>query len=367
MAASEMNRLHWLEISRSALLHNLNSYRKIIDPKTKIMSVTKANAYGHGLAQVTPIVSPQSDFLMVNAMEEALIIRKLKIKTPILIAAPIHPSNISLAAKHKISLCVHSLKYLNSLKSHPHILVHLKINTGTNRLGLEPSEVPTALEIIRKSKSDIEGVYTHFHSSDSGSAATEVQFDRFQQAVSQTKYYFPQCLAHCSSSSASLLRPEMQLDMIRLGISLYGLWPDPYVSKNSPATSLRPVLSWLCCPVQIRKINAGESVSYAAAYKYKKPGIMAVLPIGYSDGFDRKLSNLGRVWISGNYYPIIGRVAMNFTCIDISGSHPVISEKDQVELIGPHISADEIASKIGTINYEIVSRLNPSIPRIIVK
>jgi alanine racemase len=377
--------LSWIEISRSALLSNLQLYRNVISPSTKIMSVVKADAYGHGLKEVASIIAPYSDFLMVNTVQEALTIRKSKIKNPILIAAPISPSDF----KHHFSLCAHSLDYLNILA--PHSVIHLKINTGTNRLGLKPSEIPAALKIISKSKLEVEGIYTHFHSSDSGSPATQKQFRIFQTAVQKIRMVYPHVLSHCASSSASLLLPETRLDMIRLGISLYGLWPDSYVQKNAPGKKLFPVLSWKCLPVQIRRITAGETVSYAATYTYQKPGVMAVLPIGYSDGYDRKLSNTGRVWFMKKYCPVIGRVAMNFTMIDVSkifdrayrgiqtgaqgeagtdqaAEHLQLHTPNApvVELLGPHVPADEIASLTGTINYEVVSRLSSYIPKIII-
>lgn len=366
MAADTLNHLQWLEISRSALLHNLHTYQNRIGSKTKIMSVVKANAYGHGLKQVVPIIAPLSDFLMVNTLSEALQIRRLKIKNPILIAAPISPSDFALAYQNNFSLCAHSPEYIKSLSAlHLPLRLHLKINTGTNRLGLSPIELLSALSLATKSKFHIEGIYTHFHSSDSGSPATASQLDIFNQAVFQTRYLFPHVLAHCASSSASMLLPNTRLDMYRLGVSLYGLWPDPYVKQRAPAGfSIKPVLSWKCRPVQFRKIPAGQTVGYSATYTYKNSGSMAVLPIGYSDGYDRKLSNTGRVWSAENYFPVIGRVAMNFTTIDTSQGK---NKLPIVELIGSHITIDEIASKIGTINYEVVSRLSPFIPRIIVK
>lgn len=333
------------------------------------MSVLKANAYGHGLEQVAPIIAPLSDFLMVNTLSEALQIRRLKIKNPVLIAAPISPTDFILAYQNNFSLCAHSLEYLESLSAlHLPLHLHLKINTGTNRLGLSPIELLTALSLAAKSKFHIEGIYTHFHSSDSGSPATASQLDIFNQAVFQTRYLFPHVLAHCASSSASSLLPNTRLDMYRLGISLYGLWPDPYVKQHASAGfTLKPVLSWKCHPVQFRQIPIGQTIGYSATYTYKKPGSMAVLPIGYSDGYDRKLSNTGRVWYSGNYFPVIGRVAMNFTCIDTSDHFSHGSTNNSVELLGPHVTVDEIATKTGTINYEVVSRLNPFIKRIIVK
>ena len=356
--------------------------------------MVKANAYGHGLKEVAQIISPKVDFFAVNTLEEALKIKNLKLKiNHILVAAPIPISDLPLASKNNISLCVPSLEYLLKIKNLK-LKIHLKINTGTNRLGLSLLELLPALEILRHSPNlRLEGIYTHFHSSDSGSPESLAQLDKFNQAVFQTKYYFPGCLAHCSSSSSAILWPQTHLDMIRIGISLYGLWPDDHIKKHCPpGFFLKPVLAWKCLPVQIRKMSPGETVGYSATYKYKKEGYMAILPIGYSDSYDRELSNKGRVWFAREYCQVIGRVAMNFTAIDISGcvsksgadipafltqtcatSTPSSRKKANVEpqnfveLLGPHVTADEIAKKTGTINYEVVSRLNPAIPRIIVK
>jgi len=363
--------LHWLEISRSALLHNLSQYRNIVSPKTKIMTMVKANAYGHGLPEISDILQNKVDYFAVNTLPEAMTIRAIDKKTPVLIAAPIPPSCFRVASKNHLSLCVPSLEYLGELQTLKlPITVHLKINTGTNRLGLSLSELPTALKILRRTpRLKVEGLYTHFHSSDSGSPQSLIQLDIFNQAVSRTKYYFPSCLAHCSSSSSALLWPQTQLDMIRTGIALYGYWPDEFVKIHAPKNfTLRPVLSWMCHPVQIRKIPAGETVGYSATFTYKKPGVMATLPIGYSDGLDRKLSNTGRIWTKGVYCPFIGRVAMNFTTIDISGiSKKLVTNQSTIELLSSRVTADEIAELTDTINYEVLSRINPNIPRIIVK
>ena len=178
------------------------------------------------------------DFFAVNTVQEALKVRKIS-NSEILIAAPISPSDFSLASKNNISLCVHSLDYLSVIKNIK-LKIHLKINTGTNRLGLSLVDLLKAVNLLRHHKNLIpEGIYTHFHSSDEGSPQSLIQLDIFNQAVSQTKYYFPEILAHCSSSSSALLWPQTHQDMIRIGIALYGLWPDPYVKKHSPGKIYR--------------------------------------------------------------------------------------------------------------------------------
>jgi len=332
--------LIWIEISKKALLGNLRLIKKTIPKTTKIMAMVKANAYGHGLDIVAPVLAPHIDFFGVNTIDEALKINHLK--NHILITSPISPSNFSIAQKHHFSLCVPSLDYLNKLINYK-LPIHLKINTGMNRLGISLVELLSALDTLKHSKLIPEGIYTHFHSSDTNPKSTLSQLDQFNQAVFQAKYNFPKILAHCANSSAIFNYPQTHLDMVRPGLALY-----------------TNVLSLYCRTIQTRKISSSDTVGYSATYKSTKDGLMSVLPIGYSDGYDRKLSNNGRVWSGGSYFPIIGRISMNFTTIKA----PNITSP--IELIGSHITAEEIANLTGTINYEILSRLSPLIPRILV-
>jgi len=355
--------LHWIELSREAVHNNLSFFRSKVNPGTKIMAMVKANAYGHGLEPMATTIANQADWFGVNTLPEALTVRRLLPNAKILITGPVSVSDIASAVTHSISLCAHSLEYLRS-QAGSGAAIHLKINTGTNRLGLEPGQVAAALEIAAAGSLAVEGVYTHFHSADSGSPATDRQFALFTPAVTQVKSAHPRALAHCASTSAILNYPHTHLDMVRLGIGLYGLWPDPHVAQTNPAVTLHPVLSWKCVPIQSREIAAGQSVSYSATFTYPSPGNMAVLPVGYSDGFDRGLSNCGHVWADGHLYPVIGRVAMNFSMIDTS-AHP-LGPDTQIQLIGPDNRVENMATTLGTINYEVVSRIHPSIPRLLV-
>lgn len=348
--------LSWIEISPSALKNNITVIKKQLSPQTKIMAMVKANAYGHGLDLVSKALSPQVDFFGVNTFKEAVAIRKLGLKNPILIAAPIHPSHFSLAYKHNFSLCVPSLDYLNQLSQIGlPIPLHLKINTGMNRLGLSLLELLSAIDILKHTSLNFEGIYTHFHSSDTNKPTTLLQLDTFNQAVYQTKYNFPGVLAHAANSAAIFNYRQSHLDMVRPGLAIYGLYDHP---------KLTPTLSWFCHPVQTRKLSIDDAVGYCATYTSKSNEFMATLPIGYSDGLDRKLSNKGRVFFQNSYFPIIGRIAMNFSTI--STANIKLEPNSKIELIGPHISATEIANITDTINYEVVSRLSPAVPRILV-
>lgn len=342
--------LHWIEISKSALLNNLSAFRKIVSQKTLIMAMVKANAYGHGIELVSPILSSKVDWFGVNTISEALILRKLKIKNKILVVAPIIKSDIELAVKNNISVCANSLEYLQEISDKP-LNIHLKINTGMNRLGISPYEVSQALEIIKDSNLTLEGIYTHFHSSDDDSENTIQQIKIFESVVSETKKLFPNIIAHCANTAATIMYPQSHFDMVRVGIGIYGLWPSDYVHESSKL-ELTPVLSWKAQIIQRRLAKAGQTVGYGATKKFTQDTMMGIIPVGYSDGLDRKLSN------TGNF---LGRIAMNLTAIQISDQENIF------EIIGPSRTANEIAKTIGTINYEVVARLSLLTPRILVE
>lgn len=357
-----MNSLQWIEISRAALRHNLTKVRSLLPKHTKILAMVKANAYGHGLDIVSPIIADKIDFFGVNTISEAITIRKQNIFRPILITGPVSISDINLAIKNKVSLSAYSLKYLKQISKY-RVAIHLKINTGMNRLGISPQELDPALQIISHSILNLEGVYTHFHSSDGKSTATDEQLKEFKKCVEIVKLVHPNALAHCANTAAILTRPQSHLDMVRLGKGLYGLYPSRYIKSRSPIM-LKPVLSWKTRVIQTREVGPNEVVGYSATYKFKKRATIGVLPIGYSDGYDRGLSNKGWVNVQNRNCPVIGRVSMNFTTIEFLPRK--LLSNAEVELIGPHISAYQMAQLLDTISYEVISRINSAIPRIVV-
>jgi len=346
--------LHWIELSASALRHNARQFRSILRPTTKIMAMVKANAYGHGLNQLAPTLAPFIDWFGVNTLAEALTLRRLHLTQPILITCPIHQSEFATAVRHHISLCVHSLHYLTSLTSIP-AKVHLKINTGMNRLGLSLGELPSALQLLATSRHTVKGVYTHFHSADSPGSATQQQLALFKSAVSQVKSQFPKVIAHCANTSATLNLPGSHLDMVRLGLGLYGLWPSSYLRhKFSSRITLRPVLSWKANIIQTRVVLPPDTIGYGASFSPNRAVNTAILPVGYSDGLDIRLANQP---------PFLGRIAMNFCCVRI----PIQAPADSYEIIGPRHPVDLLAKQVGTINYQVLAGLSPLIPRRIVK
>lgn len=370
-----------LEISENALLHNFNEFQKIVGKKVMVAPVVKANAYGHGLKEVVLILKNKTDIFAVDNIDEALAIRKISKKVKVLILGYTTRDNIKLAIKQNISFVVYNLdmlKYICSLKLTKKAIIHIKVETGLNRQGIHGSDLINVLNFIKKHSDKIllEGIYTHFvnieDTKDPSFAKT--QLIRFKNSLEVVKEGgLNPILIHTAASEASLLYKESHFSMIRLGIGLYGLWPSQetknYFRSKGKNITLKPVLTWKSIIVQVKLVSKGESVGYGRTWIADRASRIAIIPIGYSDGFDRKLSNIGRVIVCGSYAPVIGRVAMNMIMVDVNNIKN-IKEGSEVIIIGRkgklEITAEELAEKIGTINYEVVSRISPFLPRIII-
>jgi len=371
----------WVEISRSALFYNFQTLQKIVGKKVKVALVVKANAYGHGLAEVVSILKNKTDIFAVDNIDEAFIIRKIDKTVKVLILGYTTKENIKLTIENNFSFVVYSLdilRYIISLKLRKKAKIHIKIETGLNRQGVEGKDLIKILSFVKKNADRIflEGVYTHFANVEDtlDSSFAQKQLKRFKDALKIVRTWgFNPPLIHTAASAASFLYKESHFSMIRAGVALYGLWPSRETrialkSKNKNI-SLKPVLTWKSIVAQVKIVRKGESVGYGRTWISEQTSKIAVIPAGYSDGFDRKLSNLGRVIVGGSYAPVIGRVAMNMIMVDITHIKGV-NEGDEVVIIGKmgklEVTADELAEKIGTINYEVISRINPILPRIIV-
>lgn len=371
----------WLEISKKAIYSNIDSFRKVLSKKTRIAAVIKANAYGHDLKTIVGVIKDKIDLFAVDSIYEAIAVKSVAPDKKVIVLGYTLLKDIQLAIEYDISfVCYNSqtIKKIISLNYKKVAKIHIKIETGTNRQGLEINEAISFAKKINKYKNriKIQGIYTHFANIEDtlDPSFAMLQLKKFERAVSQFEkkigkldYY------HCAASSAIILYPATHFNLVRLGISLYGLWPSKEVkivnSKSNKSLDLHPVLTWKSVVAQIKYIEKGDTVSYGRTWTASRKTKIAVIPVGYFDGFDRKLSNNGRVLINGSYAPVIGRIAMNMFMVDISEIKNVNVE-DEVVIIGKQkgklITADEIADKIGTINYEVVCRINPLLPRIVV-
>jgi len=371
--------LSWVEIDKQALRMNALAFRKIIGPNVKFMAVVKGNAYGHGISEVAYVLKDEVDWFGVNNLEEALVLKNLGIKKPILILGYTPRQFLLEVVKNGFRQVVYdaetAIQLFKLLNYKPKI--HLKIETGTNRQGIEGEELSEIVKILVKNPNiEIEGAYTHFANVEESKTFSfpRRQIEKFEKEIKNLeKNGLKIPVKHIACTAATMLLPQSYFNMVRVGIGLYGLWPSKLskqlVRKMGSKFDLNPVLSWKSRVVQIKKVNKGETIGYGRSFKAKKELKIAVLPVGYYDGFDRHLSNIGRVLIRGQYASVVGRVMMNMTIVDITDI-PNVKVEDEVVLIGRQeknrVTVEELAEKVGTINYEIVTRINPSLPRIVV-
>lgn len=371
--------LTWIKVSKSALKYNLNQYRKILQPQTKILSVVKSNAYGHGY-EIAKFISPLTDWFGVVNLDEAFLLRGRNIHKPILVLSYFEwkSNKLLIALKEKIRLPIYSLdtaKKLNRLaqKYRQKFKIHFKIDTGTSRLGLTELEAINTIKQLKKLKFiEIEGIFSHLAASEELKSYTQLQYHRFVAIIRKiTNLGFNIPYHHLACSAAVLVKLESQFDLIRLGISLYGLWPSnqtrKITQKKYPRFNLKPALSWKTKIIQIKIVPKGTPIGYGCSYKIKRQTKLGILPIGYNEGYDRRLSNKGEVLVKGQRSKVLGRICMNLTMIDLTDI-PNVRVGETVILIGcngkQEITADDLAKKIGTINYEVVTRINPDLPRI---
>jgi len=369
----------WVEISKSALRHNVTEIRSLIDPSVKLMVAVKANAYGHGLVQVATCIEDLVDTFAVVNLTEAKILREAGITAAILVLGYYDETEESLAwaCQERIELTINSLEQAKRVVSRLNgevARVHIKVDTGMGRSGiLYTNAVATIKKISDLPGLSIRGVFSHLpdvvdhvsYTKNQLSAFEDIKFQLYRDKIDPP-------LWHIAKTSAILTLPESHQSAVRLGVGLYGLWPDAKLIRQTeklhPSFSLRPALSWKSRIVQIKDYPKEHCVGYGCTYKTKRQTRIAVVPAGYYEGVDRKRSNNGDVLIDGTRYPIIGRVCMNMIMIDVTEEDSV-REGDEVVILGEsgadEITADEIAESINTINYEVVTRINPLLERVI--
>jgi alanine racemase len=370
--------LSWIEIDGAAIKGNLEAFRSIVTAGTAVMAVVKANAYGHGLEAVAPVAAQFADWIGVNNLEEALTVRDLAIDKPIAILGHTELERLDYVISGEFRQVVYREDVAAELSRHATerkttARVHLKIETGTHRQGIGIDELEDFVKkLLGLPNLDIEGVYTHFANIEDtlDPAFAQFQISEFRRALAIVNEAGGKpSWIHASATSGALLYPETGFNMIRVGIGTYGIWPSRETQlaarERGRRISLTPALTWKTRIAQIKKVNPGDYVGYGLTYQASHEMKIAILPIGYYDGYDRKLSNSGRVLVGGLQVPVIGRVMMNMTAIDVTDVD--VKVDDEVVLIGRQgkgeIRAEDLAEKIGTIAYEVVSRIHPGIPR----
>lgn len=372
----------WIEISRSALRANARALSAASSRNTGLMAVVKSNAYGHGLREVVKTLGARDcAWFGVDSLREAIGVRDTGSKKPVLILGYTPRTNARLVVSRGFSQVAYSRPMIDALsragsKRRP-AKVHLKIETGTSRQGIAQKDLGAFLRYVKRYPSiKIEGISTHFANIEDTTDPSYAmrQLRRFEDALIICRSYGiePEQI-HAACSAAVILYPQTHFTLVRTGIALYGLWPSECAKSTADAlgrrVTLRPALTWKTIVAQVKKLEKGTPVSYGLTERVRRDSVVAVLPIGYWDGFDRALSSVGEVLIRGKRAKVLGRVCMNMVVVDVTDI-PGVRIEDEVVILGVQesdaITAEEVAKRLDTINYEVVTRINPTLPRILV-
>jgi alanine racemase len=374
--------LIWAEIDLAAIAHNVRELRRLIGDRVQLMVAVKANAYGHGAVEVARAARESgADQLGVARVEEGVALRRAGIEAPILILGYTPPDNASDLIEHRLMPTVYALESARAFSAaatavNRSIAFHIKVDSGMGRLGvpcdalqLDISQQPVAAikAILQLPGLDFQGLCTHFATADHGDKTfAHRQFSRFQALVADLKaagIAIP--IKHAANSGAIIDMPETHLDMVRAGISLYGLAPSGEVDLGR--IDLRPALALKARIIHLKTVPAGTRISYGGTWTSPSATTIATIPVGYGDGYNRRLSNRGQMLVKGKRTPVVGRVCMDLTMLDV-GHIDDVKVGDEAVLIGrqgeEEISADEIAELLGTINYEVVTGLMARVERV---
>ncbi len=375
------------EIDLKALVHNYRELRRVTAPAADIMAVVKADGYGHGALRVARVaLNCGAKFLAVARLNEAVRLRQAGIDAPILLFGYSFPADGAYMAENNIRASINSpasarMLSAEAVRTGKVLKAHIKIDTGMGRLGLladgltvgpgaggqVAGTVKEVLTIASLPSVEVEGIFTHFANADAKDKThARGQFKRFAVLLEDLdKEGFRAQFRHAANSAAIIEMPETHLDLVRPGVSQYGLWPSDEVDKT--LIYLRPVMAIKSTVIQVKSVGPNFAVSYGSTHHTSRPTRIATVPIGYADGFDRILSSKGHMLVKGVRAPIIGQVCMDLTMIDV-GHIPDVALEDEVVIMGrqgdEEITADEIAGHAGTINYEIVSSLTSRVPKI---
>ncbi|OPA74039.1 alanine racemase [Paenibacillus selenitireducens] len=367
----------WAEISLDALQHNIETFRRAISPSTKLLACVKANAYGHGAIGVSREAERLGiDYLSVAFLDEAIQLRQAGIKTPILVLGYTAPEAVTVAQQFNVTLTVFSQEVAEAIAQLPvdekKLKVHVKIDSGMGRLGLLPGEDALAFiaSVQQMPQVELEGMFTHFSCADEcDKSYTMVQYRRFQYMVDGLQalgIVIP--IIHTGNSATGIDLPELTGNMLRLGISLYGLYPSDEVEQDR--VDLKPVLSLKTKLVRVQSLPEQYGISYGKKYVTKRNGeIIGTMPIGYADGFSRMMGGKVEVLVRGKRVPVLGNICMDQCMVQLSEMEEMnIEAGEEVVLVGSQgeetITVEELAAHTGTINYEFVCMLASRVARV---
>jgi len=391
--------LSYIELSQKNLIHNIKQLKSVAKKGTKFSVAIKGNAYGHGQNEVAKILEPYTDFFQVDSIEELKLLRKVSQKKTFVFGY-IQKSDLATAIKLGCILSVFSIEQMSEISTIAKIFdktqeIHIPVDAYLGREGFMKEELPALFSEIKKYKNiKLTGIYAHFANIEDTNNFTHAkkQIKKYEEALKLAqKFGFKKLETHISATSGLLVYEENKgiNSIIRLGIGVYGLWPSPHIKYLYSSTrtgkeklELKPVLAWKTKVAQVKMLPAGHTIGYGLTYMTYLPTKIAIVPQGYADGYDRGFSNKGEVLIRGTKCKVLGRVAMNMFVVDVTHLKEVQNE-DEVVLLGEQtgparnadskasaggakITAEELADKIGTINYEITTRISPLLQKIII-
>jgi alanine racemase len=376
--------LSWVEINRQALTENVKRFKAHIGSDVRLAAVVKANAYGHGLLEAARVMlDAGAAWLAVNSIDEAAVLRKAGVTAPVICLAYVPLALLEEAAGLDVRLTIYNPETIERLaviaaRLKQTVRVHIKVETGTNRQGVYGEELLQLARAVREhAYLQLEGLSTHYANIEDVTEHdfAELQLSRFLSAcdlLERNGISIP--IKHTACTAAAILFPNTLFNLARVGIGLYGLWPSKETKISAlqagiALNELAPVMTWKTRIAQIKMIPSGATIGYGGTDLATQDTRIAVLPVGYYEGYDRRLSSIGYVLIHGRRAPVRGRVCMNMIMVDVTNIPEAVLEDEAVLLGrqgGDSISAEALAGKVGSINYEIVSRINPTLPRIVV-
>jgi alanine racemase len=378
MTDAPTGRPTWAEIDLDALASNFRAIRERVGPGVSVMAAVKANAYGHGAVECARRLEAEGvDWFGVALPEEGRELRSAGVTKPILCLGGFWDGQEALCLQERLTPVVYRLDMIESFdraaRDHGVVAdVHLKVDTGMGRLGVRADALPEFCEILKSCKNiRLDGLMTHLAAADDPKREdfTRSQLDRFAQAVSVFRERgFTATHLHGANSASAFALPESRGNMVRPGATLYGFVRD-VLPPNIPAPLLLPVMSVHSRIMLLKKVDKGEKLGYDCTYETTRESLIATIPIGYDDGYPRALSNRGQVIVRGKFAPVVGRVSMDLTLIDVTDV-PGVSLDDEVTLLGRDgeltITAEDIAELAGTISYEIACGISSRVPRLYV-
>lgn len=363
----------WTEIDLDAIAHNYHAIRARLSKGTNILAVVKANAYGYGMVEVARRLQKEKvPYLGVACVDEGIVLRKAGIRTPILVLSSVLPYEAAYALYYDLTLTVCDKELAAAIdkaarKLKRHAVVHVKVDTGMGRLGVWHDEAGRLIKDLLGFKNIIiEGIFTHFASADEEDVRYTVQqIENFKRLVAEMEINGIEIkYVHAANSAGAMLYKDSHFNMVRPGLMLYGLYPNRVLEN---VVKLKPALSLKTRIIYLKKTPPGRFISYGRTHMTERETVIATLPIGYADGLNRRLSNKGRMLVRGRRAPIVGRICMDHTMIDVGGIKGV-KVGDEVTVIGSRkdgaITVEEAAEVLETIPYEVVCWISVRVPRI---